>query len=187
MIVRFAGVVSKCITLSVHSTSCDRLRLLAEKAVEKHVPASSSRLRLVLDGREVPDGITSLAEEGLGLGKLTMVAELIANIDCGGGEEKRHFKSIPVEKLEQLIETVKKSFEEWRKLESNRVYEKRFEGDPLAGTEVMWNGFSNPVKYFFDKTKKNPTKDFAEFYSDEIRTISASYVWNGTSLVQMAG
>ena len=187
MVVRFAGVVSKCITFSVHSTSCDRLRLLVERAVEEHVPASSSRLRLVLNGREVPDGTKSLAEEGLGFGNLIMMAELIASIDCGGGGSMQQFKSIPVEKLPQLIETIKKLFEEWKEKKSNPVYAMRFEGDTLAGKEVMWDGFSDPVKYFFEQTDTIPTKDFAEFYSDEIRTISASYVWKGTSLVEMAG
>jgi len=80
IIVRF-GAVSKSITLSVHRTSCDRLRILVEKVLEHHLPAASPRLRMVVDGREVPDGIKSLAEVGLGLSKVMLVAELIANID----------------------------------------------------------------------------------------------------------
>ncbi len=59
IIVRF-GAVSKSITLSVHRTSCDRLRILVEKVLEHHLPAASPRLRMVVDGREVPDGIKSL-------------------------------------------------------------------------------------------------------------------------------
>jgi hypothetical protein len=186
IIVRF-GAVSKCITLSVHRTSCDRLRILVEKVLEHHLPAASPRLRMVVDGREVPDGIKSLAEVGLGLSKVMLVAELIANIDCGGGEASQQFKSIPVEKLSHLIEKIKKAFEAWKIKESNPVYKLRFENDTLAGKEVTWDGFSDPVKYFFEESCTDPTKDYAEFYSDELRTISASYVWKGTSLIQMAG
>jgi len=191
VLVRF-GDVSKCFDLSVHCTSCDGLRCLVEKAFEKHLPASSPCLCLVLDGREVPAGVQSLVETGvtgLGLATQTMVVELIAKIDNGAGSGglKQHFKSIPVEKLSHLIKVIHGLFEDWRKRESNPVYKERYKGDPLVGKEVVWDGFSDPVKYFFEQTGMDPSKDLSEFYSDEPRTIATSYVWKGTSLEQMAG
>jgi hypothetical protein len=43
------------------------------------------------------------------------------------------------------------------------------------------------LKYFFEKTKMNPSEDFKQFYSDALRTIASSYVWSRTRLVDMAG
>ena len=189
VLVRF-GEVSKCFDLSAHGTSCDRLHRLVEEAFEKHLPASSPRFRLVLDGREVRAGVQSLVETGVtgvGLGTQTIVIELIAKIDSGTGSGgPKHFKSIPVENLSHLIKKIHDLFEDWRR-ESKPVYKERFKGDPLVGKEVTWDGFSDPVKYFFEQTGTDPSKVLSGFYSDEPRTIATSYVWRGTSLEQMAG
>ena len=182
--VRF-GSVSQSIAVSVYTTSCDEFRLHVEKAFKEHVPASTPRLRLVVDGRDFPIGGQTLAELGFGLGKVEVVAELMANIDCGGKETQK-FKSIPVENISLLIATIKVKFEAWRQ-KHNPVYEERFPGDPLAGKEVVFDGFSDSLKYFFEKTKMNPSEDFKQFYSDALRTIASSYVWSRTRLVDMAG
>jgi hypothetical protein len=182
--VRF-GSVSQCIAVSVYTTSCDEFRLHVDKAFKEHVPASTPRLRLVVDGRDFPIGGQTLAELGFGLGKVEVAAELMANIDCGGKETK-HFKSIPVENISLLIATIEVKFEAWRQ-KHNPVYEERFPGDPLAGKEVVFDGFSDSLKYFFEKTKMNPSEDFKQFYSDALRTIASSYVWSRTRLVDMAG
>ena len=111
--VRF-GSVSQCIAVSVYTTSCDEFRL------HVNVPASTPRLRLVVDGRDFPIGGQTLAELGFGLGKVEVVAELMANIDCGGKETQK-FKSIPVENISLLIATIKVKFEAWRQ-KHNPVY-----------------------------------------------------------------
>ncbi len=182
--VRF-GSLSKCFAFSRNTTSCDGLRLLVEKAFAEHVPASSPRLRLVFDGREIPIGVQTLEELGLGLGKVEVTAELIANIDCGGKELKRQFKSIPVENVSRLMAAIKVEFEEWKR--THPVYEERFPGDPLAGKDVVFDGFSDSFKYFFEKTDMNPSEYFKQYYSDALRTIASSYVWRATSLDDMAG
>ena len=181
------GEMSKCIIVSVHSTSCDRLRLLVEAAFEQHVPNSALRhLRLVFDGREVSDGNQTLAEAGFGVDKMFVVAEFVAKINSGGGGPERKFKSIPVENLPRLIEATKADFQKW-KSEFNPVYEERFPDDPLKGKEVEWNGYSDPVKYFFEKTQTDPSIKYVDLYSSELRTIATSYVWRATSLYRMAG
>jgi hypothetical protein len=180
------GEISKCIIVSVHSTSCDRLRLLVEAAFEKPVADSLRHLRLVFDGREVPDGNQTLAEAGFGVGKMFVVAEFVAKIDSGGGGPERKFKSIPVENLPRLIQAIKEDFQKWKR-ESNPVYEERFPGDLLKGKEVVWDGYSDPVKYFFEKTQTDPSIKYVDLYSSELRTIATSYVWKATSLNQMAG
>jgi hypothetical protein len=188
MVVARFGQISECIVLSIHSTSCDGLRLLVDEAFEKHLPTSArGHLRLVFDGRVLPDGDQTLAEAGLGLGKMEVVAELVEKLDCGGGEQERQFKSIPVENLPGLIEAIRMAFEEWRIKEGNPVYKRRFEGDHLEGKEVVWNGNSDSVKYFFEQSGMNPSVDMANFFSSKARTIATSYVWSSTTLFRMSG
>ena len=115
MVVVRCEEISKCFVLPVYTTSCDELRLVVEAAFEKLVPASSlRRLRLLIDGREVPDGNQKLSEAGLGLGKAAVDVILLERIDCGGGDLKCQFKSIIVEQLPSLIEAIKVDFEGWR-------------------------------------------------------------------------
>jgi hypothetical protein len=183
--VRF-GPVSKCIAFSVNTTNCDELRLLVERAFKEHVPASIPRLRLMFDGREIPIGTQKLAELGLEWGKVEVTAELMVSVDCGGKEQNRQFKSIPCENVRLLIAAIKVDFDKWKEIH-NPVYEERFPGDPMARKEVEWDGFSDSLKFFFEKTEKDPSKDYQQFYSNELRTIASSYVWRGTRLVDMAG
>jgi hypothetical protein len=193
MVVVRCEEISKCFVLPVYTTSCDELRLVVEAAFEKLVPASSlRRLRLLIDGREVPDGNQKLSEAGLGLGKAAVDVILLERIDCGGGDLKCQFKSIIVEQLPSLIEAIKVDFEGWRekiRLETGNypVYKQRFEGDHLTGREVVWDGYSDSVKYFFEQTGIDPSTVYPSCYSELLRSISTSYVWRATTLITISG
>jgi len=54
--------------------------------------------------------------------------------------------------------------------------------------EKPWgNGFSGALQYFFKKAGIKPYEKYEQFYSRERRTLSVSYVWSATQILNMAG
>ena len=117
---------------------------------------------------------------------ISSYCEVICGLDLhGGAGAETKFKSIPVANLRKLLQRIKTDFDDWVKKE-NPVYQKRYDGDKLAGEAVVWNGFSGSVQYYFKTKDINPSEKYKDLYSEKMHTIAVSYVWSGTGLFRMA-
>jgi hypothetical protein len=108
--------------------------------------------------------------------------QLVMSIKGGAG----HFKSIPVKNLSDLVMAIKSDFDEWIQTAQPR-YSSRFEGDTLFGTEVVWDGFSGSIQYYFKTNNITPYEKYVRFYSNDQRTVAVSYVWSATKILDIAG
>ena len=118
---------------------------------------------------------------------ISSYCEVICGLDLrGGAGAETTFKSIPVANLRELLQRIKADFDDWVKKE-NPVYQKRFDGDKLAGEAVVWNGFSGSVQYYFKTKGINPSEKYKDLYSNKRHTIAVSYVWSVSGLLRIAG
>jgi hypothetical protein len=111
--------------------------------------------------------------------------EVLCTLNIRGGSGSG-FKSIPIQKLRRLLTAIRSDFDAWVQDEQPH-YKQRYEGDPLDGKEVVWDGFSGSIQYFFKKKDINPCEKYKEHYSSRRRSIAVSYVWSATSLLRIAG
>jgi hypothetical protein len=111
--------------------------------------------------------------------------EVLCTLNVRGGTGSG-FKSIPIQNLRRLLAAIRSTFDAWVQDEEPH-YKQRYDGDPLEGKEVVWDGFSGSIQYFFKKKDINPCEKYKEHYSSRQRSIAVSYVWSATSLLRMAG
>ena len=154
----------------------DFLRFVASRF---GVPQSS--IRMTFRGRIVNDYFVALNAAGLASGCSVQI-----DLRLRAGTQHLKLKSIIVEELDDLLHAIKKDFDAWVSSEKP-VYKAQFENDPNAGKSVVWDGFSGPVKYFFEEKKIVPSKEYSQYYSDESHNVAVSYVWRCTGLWTIAG
>jgi hypothetical protein len=111
--------------------------------------------------------------------------EVLCTLNIRGGSGSG-FKSIPIQNLRPLLTSIRSDFDAWVQDEAPH-YERRYDGDPLVGEKVVWDGFSGSIQYFFKKKDINPCIRYEQYYSSRRHSIAVSYVWSATSLHQMAG
>ena len=109
--------------------------------------------------------------------------ELQLGLSLNGGT---HFDSIPVNNIRPLMKAIKSDFDKWIR-DFQPLYKARFLNDPLEGKPVVWDGFSGSIQYFFKINNITPCEKYKQFYSDEERSVSVSYVWSATYIRGMAG
>jgi hypothetical protein len=111
--------------------------------------------------------------------------EILCTLNVRGGSGSG-FKSIPIQNLHRLLTAIRSDFEAWVQDEAPH-YKRRYDGDPLVGKKVVWDGFSGSIQYFFKEKDIDPCERYKELYSSRRHSIAASYVWTATSLHRMAG
>jgi hypothetical protein len=111
--------------------------------------------------------------------------EVLCTLNVRGGSGSG-FKSIPIRNLRRLLTAIKSDFDDWVQNEAP-TYKRRFDGDPLVGKKVIWDGFSGSIQYYFKEKNIDPCERYKELYSNQRHSIAVSYVWSATSLHQMAG
>jgi hypothetical protein len=111
--------------------------------------------------------------------------EVLCTLNIRGGSGMG-FKSIPIQNLRRLLTAIRSDFDAWVQDEAPH-YKQRYDGDPLVGKKVVWDGFSGSIQYFFKEKDINPCKRYEEFYSSRRHSLAVSYVWSATSLHRMAG
>ena len=111
--------------------------------------------------------------------------EVLCTLNIRGGSGSR-FKSIPIQNLRRLLTEIRTDFDAWVQHKQPH-YKPRNDKDPLEGKEVVWDGFSGSIQYFFKEKDINPCERYKELYSSQRHSIAVSYVWSATSLHRMAG
>jgi hypothetical protein len=111
--------------------------------------------------------------------------EVLCTFHIRGGSGSG-FQSIPIQNLRSLLTAIRSDFDAWVRDEAPR-YKRRYDGDPLEGGKVVWDGFSGPIQYFFKEKDINPCERYKELYSSRRHSIAVSYVWSATTVHRMAG
>jgi hypothetical protein len=111
--------------------------------------------------------------------------EVLCTLNIRGGSGSG-FKSIPIHNLRRLLTAIRSDFNAWVQDEAPH-YKRRYDGDPLVGEKVVWDGFSGPIQHFFKEKDINPCERYMELYSSRRHSIAVSYVWSATSLHRMTG
>jgi hypothetical protein len=111
--------------------------------------------------------------------------EVLCTLNIRGGSGSG-FKSIPIQNLRLLLTAIRSDFDAWVQDEQPH-YKRQYDGDPLVGERVVWDGFSGSIQYFFKQKDINPCIRYEKYYSSRRHSIAVSYVWTATSLHRMAG
>ena len=111
--------------------------------------------------------------------------EVLCTLNIRGGSGSG-FKSIPIQNLRRLLTEIRTDFDAWVQHKQPH-YKPRYDKDPLEGKEVVWDGFSGSIQYFFKENDINPSERYKHLYSSRRHSIAVSYVWSATKLHQMAG
>ena len=94
------------------------------------------------------------------------------------------FASIPVKNFRPLLNAIEADFHLWRAKYDGQPF---FSWGRLKGQEVVWDGMSDCIKFFFEVEKINPSEKYKEYYDVKRHTIATSYVWAVTGLSHMTG
>ena len=94
------------------------------------------------------------------------------------------FASIPVKKFRPLLNAIEADFHLWRAKYDGQPF---FSWGRLKGQEVVWDGMSDCIKFFFEVEKITPSEKYKEYYDVKRHTIATSYVWAVTGLSHMTG
>jgi hypothetical protein len=89
--------------------------------------------------------------------------EVLCTLNLHGGSGSG-FKAIPIQNLRRLLTAIKSDFDAWVQAEKPH-YKRRYDGDPLEGKEVVWDGFSGSIQYFFKEQNINSCVQRALFKS----------------------
>ena len=171
---------------AIHLHDCSPLQRVSDlkKAAAKHYGLNECKESLFIRfrGRKLHD--ENLTLEAAGILKnceVQLVLPIRGGTVPGTGSG---FASIPVKNLRPLLDAIRADFQLWRaKYDEKPVYA----WGRQMGKEVVWDGMSDCVKFFFEDEEINPSEKYKEYYDAKRHTIATSYVWAKTGLCHMTG